>query len=101
MTDSIFLRLDSKFALGADDLQWILYKSRRKDPSPLDSPLRLGRGGEWQPVSFVRSTKDILLRCMREKGCKPYYEAQAVRRMESGRSSLLIRRRGDCMTRIA
>jgi hypothetical protein len=32
----------------------------------------------WRGVSFVRSTKDILLRCMREKGCKPSDEAQVA-----------------------
>jgi hypothetical protein len=25
-------------------------------------------GPYWQPVSFVRSTKEVLARCMREKG---------------------------------
>ncbi len=64
MTDRIFLRLSDKYALGADELQWIVYRSRRKVPSPIGTPLRCGRGGEWEPVSFVRSTKEILLsRC--------------------------------------
>ena len=35
-------------------------------------------GGEitrdWYPVSFVSSTRDILARCMREKGCGPDLE---------------------------
>jgi hypothetical protein len=78
MTDTIFLRLSDKFALGADDLQWILYRSRREEPSPLDAPLKFGRRSEWLPVSFVRSGKDILLRCMRERGCKPCDEAQVA-----------------------
>ena len=43
------------WALGADEVQWILYRKRSQK-----------RGG-WNPVSFVRSTKDILARCMREK----------------------------------
>jgi hypothetical protein len=64
MADRIFLRLSDKYALGADDLQWIVYRSRRKVPSPLDEPLKYGRGSEWEAVSFVRSTKEILLaRC--------------------------------------
>jgi hypothetical protein len=42
------------WALGSDGLQWILYR-RWKD-------------GIWRGLSFVRSTKDILARCMREKG---------------------------------
>jgi hypothetical protein len=45
------------WALGSDDIQWILYRRRSKT-----------RGG-WHGVSFVRSERDILARCMREKGC--------------------------------
>ena len=44
-----FLRLGDNGGLGADDHQWILYRG--------DSP-----------VSFVRSTKAVLVRCIREKG---------------------------------
>jgi hypothetical protein len=78
MTNAIFLRLDERFAHGADDSPWILYKSRRAEPSPLDSNLVFGRGSEWEPVSFVSSTKEILIRCLREKGCKPCDEAQVA-----------------------
>ena len=42
------------WAVGADGLQWILY--RRKG------------NGTWRGVSFVHSTRDILARCMRENG---------------------------------
>src|SRR5262245_40782210 len=45
------------WALGADSLQWILYRRASK------------RTGQWQAVSFVASTRVILERCMREKGC--------------------------------
>jgi hypothetical protein len=45
------------WALGSDGVQWILYHRRSRE-----------RGG-WIPVSFVRSHRDILERCMREKGC--------------------------------
>ena len=62
MTEGIFLRLSGRLALGADDLQWILYKSRRKEP-PAELDIR-----EWRPIAFVSSTKDILLRCIRESG---------------------------------
>jgi hypothetical protein len=78
MADAIFLRMNQKFALGADDLQWILYKSCRKEPSPIEAHLVFGRGGEWEPVSFVSSTKEILFRCMREADCKPCEEAQVA-----------------------
>ena len=45
------------WALGADSLQWILYRRASK------------RTGQWQAVSFVASTRVILERCMGEKGC--------------------------------
>ena len=45
------------WALGADPLQWILYKRRSKT------------NGGWYGVSFVSSTRSVLERCMREKGC--------------------------------
>jgi hypothetical protein len=45
-----------QWALGADDLQWILYRSRKSRTAP------------WVGVSFVRSERSILERCMREKG---------------------------------
>jgi len=44
------------WALGADSLQWML---QRRD------------GQQWRSVSFVSSTRNILARCMREKGCPP------------------------------
>ena len=43
------------WALGADSLQWILYRRRAK--------------GEWRAVSFVGSTREVLARCMGETGC--------------------------------
>ena len=39
-----------KWGLGADGLQWILYRERHA-------------------VSFVSSTRGVLERCMRESGC--------------------------------
>jgi hypothetical protein len=49
-------------ALGRDGLQWILY--RRAGAAVPGGPLR----GNWQAVSYIRSNKEILLRCIREKG---------------------------------
>jgi len=52
------------WALGADNLQWILYRRMKGSPTP------------WRAVSFVASTRVILERCMREKGCsQPQREA--------------------------
>jgi hypothetical protein len=60
MADRIFLHLGELHALGEDDLQWILFRKR---------------GADWRGISFVRSTKAILLRCIREADCKPVPEA--------------------------
>ena len=49
--------VSGQWALVSDGLQWILYRHRKSVTAP------------WAAVSFVRSTKDILARCMREKGC--------------------------------
>lgn len=55
----IFLILNNRLALGADDLQWILYLSScSKTTGKLN----------WSPISFVSSTKAVLLRCIRETG---------------------------------
>ena len=46
--------ISGRWALAADSLQWMLQRRA---------------GQRWQSVSFVSSTRDVLLRCMREKGC--------------------------------
>lgn len=56
MTDRIFATAGD-WAVGADELQWMLMRRRTRRAESY-----------WQPVSFVRSTRDILARCMREKG---------------------------------
>lgn len=54
--------ISGRWALATDGVQWILQR----------------RGGVgWRPVSFVHSTRDILRRCMREKGC-PWEDAQRL-----------------------
>jgi hypothetical protein len=50
-------RVEGEWALASDGLQWVLQYSTT--------------GKQWKAISFVRSTKDILARCMREKGCEP------------------------------
>jgi len=56
MTDRVFATTD-KWALASDGIQWMLMRRKTRKSGPY-----------WQAVSFVRSTKDILARCMREKG---------------------------------
>ena len=55
MPDRVFIAKDD-WALASDGVQWILQRRRK------------GSQQGWRPVSFVRSTRDILVRCMREKG---------------------------------
>ena len=59
MTDRQFA-VSGKWALAADSLQWMLQRQR----------MRKGQV-DWHSLSFVSSTRDILARCMREKGCPP------------------------------
>jgi hypothetical protein len=49
--------LDDKFALGTDALQWILYRRAAEVSDGTQLSLK-----DWRPVSFVSSTKAILLR---------------------------------------
>jgi hypothetical protein len=48
--------VSGRWALAADGLQWMLQRRA---------------GQRWQSVSFVSPTRDVLVRCMREKGCPP------------------------------
>ena len=52
MTDRVFATAGD-WALVSDGIQWILQRHY---------------GKHWRNVSFVRSERDILARCMREKG---------------------------------
>jgi len=49
--------VSGSWALGADNLQWILYYAQKSRTAP------------WVGASFVSTTRDILARCMVEKGC--------------------------------
>ena len=52
--------ISGKWALAADRLQWMVQRQY------------VSKGEiKWQSVSFVASTKGILARCLREKGCPP------------------------------
>jgi hypothetical protein len=52
--------LSGSWALASDGVQWILQRRRQKN----------GRLS-WRPVTFVRSTKAVLARCMNENGVSP------------------------------
>jgi hypothetical protein len=53
MTDQTFA-VAGDWAVASDGIQWVLMRRRSQ------------RLGGWKPVSFVRSSRDILARCMRE-----------------------------------
>jgi hypothetical protein len=55
MADRVF-KVAGDWALASDGIQWMLMRRR---PNSFTG---------WKPVSFVRSTKDILARCCTEKG---------------------------------
>ncbi|MBR0697739.1 hypothetical protein [Bradyrhizobium lablabi] len=59
MADVQFLRLNTGWALAYDANQWVLQRFKGFTEDGLD---------DWEAVSFVRSRRDILARCMREKG---------------------------------
>jgi hypothetical protein len=63
MTDRVFA-IAGDWAMASDGLQWIL--------------LHRWKDGKWHPMSFVRSTRDILARCMREKGADNVTAAQLL-----------------------
>ena len=66
MTDRFLLQLADGWALGADDKQWMLLRSRKRHADTV-----------WQPVAFIASTKIVLRRCMENNGVQLTADAQA------------------------
>ena len=62
----ILIHLNEEWALGYDDLQWIVMcrRTSRRD------------GYRWRQVSFIASKKVVVERVLREKGIEPTPEAQ-------------------------
>jgi hypothetical protein len=65
MTDRMVLRLSANWAVLADDRQWMLCRRRKN-------------GKSWDAVSFVASTKAVLMRCIHEKDAVVDPEGQAA-----------------------
>jgi hypothetical protein len=65
-TDRVFA-VAGNWAVASDRLQWMLMRHVRRK-----------RGDCWDAVSFVSSTRDILARCMQEKGVEPGIAAQLL-----------------------
>ena len=66
MTDRMVLRLSANWAVLADNQQWMLCKRRKNANSG------------WKPLSYVASSKAVLLRCLREKGAVVDAQGQAA-----------------------
>ena len=74
MSDRPFQRLNDQWMLGYDARQWVVMKAEKNGPGDdLRSPAI-----RWRAVSFIASTKKVLLRVLGERGVKPTPEAQAV-----------------------
>ena len=61
MADRQFLRLNDRWALAYDRLQWII--QHRESAK--------GKPEKWRGVSFISSNQDILVLTLREKGIVP------------------------------
>jgi hypothetical protein len=66
MTDRMVLRLSETWAVLADDRQWMLCRRRTNANSG------------WKPLSYVASSKAVLLRCIGEKGAVVDAQGQAA-----------------------
>jgi hypothetical protein len=65
MSEHMVLRLSATWAVLADDRQWMLGRRRKNRKS-------------WDAVSFVASTKAVLMRCIHEKDAVVNPEGQAA-----------------------
>jgi hypothetical protein len=66
MTDRMVLRLSANWAVLADNQQWMVCKRRTKANSG------------WKPLSYVASSKAVLLRCLHEKSATVDAQGQAA-----------------------
>ena len=66
MTDRMVLRLSANWAVLADNQQWMVCKRRKNANSG------------WKPLSYVASSKAVLLRCIGEKGAVVDAQGQAA-----------------------
>ena len=74
MGDRFLFEIGDNWGLGYDSLQWILLRSEKSARRGKKShpPLR------WRAVSFIASTRDILLRRVEERGIRPTPEGWAA-----------------------
>ncbi len=74
MTDRVFLYLASRWALGYDNLQWILLKAEK----PAQGADLRHPSVRWRGVSFIASEKRTLVRVLREMGAQLTSHAKEV-----------------------
>src|SRR5215831_8336303 len=76
------------WSIATDGLQWIVQRRR----------VVKGKT-HWKPVSYVRSTKEILERCLRDAGVSPSDAAQLLVGLPSTFDEWLSQRDGSLMDR--
>ena len=74
MTDRIIFQICPGWAVAADRQQWILLAAEKRD----QEAVKRHRQAPWRAVSFIGSTKAVLLRVVGEKGIKPTPEGWAA-----------------------
>jgi hypothetical protein len=78
MNDQILINLAPYWALGFDQLQWILMKSEMCSLIGDKRGLQADKSSptvRWRTVSFIASSKGILYRCVEENGIQLSSEA--------------------------
>lgn len=74
MGDRILFHVCPGWALGADSLQWILFKDDKRGPQAE----KRHRRAPWKALAFIASTKTVLLRVLSENGVEPTPEGWAA-----------------------
>jgi hypothetical protein len=92
--DRVFLHLCRSWAIGYDQCQWMVLRAKKRRDRSF-----------WNPVAFIATTKDVLLRVIAEKGIRPTPEAETyIEQMpDKFREWLRIRTANQscrCLTRV-
>lgn len=72
--DRILFHLCPGWALAADRQQWILLAAEKRGREAV----KRHRRAPWRAVSFIGSTKAVLLRVVSEKGIEPTPQGRAA-----------------------
>ena len=74
MGDRVLFQICDGWALGADNLQWILFKADKRGPQAE----KRHRRAPWKALAFIAYTKTVLLRVLSENGVEPTPEGRAA-----------------------